>query len=48
MTKVLRKAITERSELENKYVKNETNENLKTCVCYFSLFLKEKCISLLF
>ena len=48
MTKVLRKAITERSELENKYVKNETNENLKTCVRYFSLFLKEKYISLLF
>ena len=23
-------------------------ENLKACVCYFSLFLKDKCISLLF
>ena len=28
MTKALRKAIMKRSELENKYVKNKTNENL--------------------
>ena len=31
MTKVLRKAIMKRSELENKYVKSKTNENLKSC-----------------
>ena len=30
MTKALRKAIMKRSELENKYVKNKTNENLKS------------------
>ena len=30
MTKVLRKAIMKRSELGNKYVKNKTNENLKS------------------
>ena len=30
MTKALRKAIMERSELENKHVKNKTNENLKS------------------
>ena len=29
MTKALRKAIMKRSELESKYVKNKTNENLK-------------------
>ena len=29
MTKRLRKAIMKRSELENKYLKNRTNENLK-------------------
>ena len=28
LTKTLRKAIMKRSELENKYVKNKTNENL--------------------
>ena len=28
MTKALRKVIMKRSELENKYVKNKTNENL--------------------
>ena len=30
MTKTLRKAIMKTSELEGKYVKNETNENLKS------------------
>ena len=30
MTKALRKAIMKRSELESKYVKNRTNENLKS------------------
>ena len=30
MTKALRKAIMKRSELESKYVKNKTNENLKS------------------
>ena len=30
MTKALRKAIMERSELESKYVKNKTSENLKS------------------
>ena len=30
MTKRLRKAIMKRSELENKYLKNRTNENLKS------------------
>ena len=30
MTKALRKAIMKRSELENKYAKNKTNENLKS------------------
>ena len=30
LTKALRKAIMERSELENKYIKNKTNENLKS------------------
>ena len=29
MTKALREAIMKRSELENNYVKNKTNENLK-------------------
>ena len=29
MTKVLRKSIIKRLELENKYVKNKANENLK-------------------
>ena len=28
MTKALRKAIMKKSELENKYIKNKTNENL--------------------
>ena len=28
LTKTLRKAIMKRSELENKYLKNKTNENL--------------------
>ena len=32
MTKVLRKAIMKRSELERKYVKNETSENLKSYI----------------
>ena len=30
MTKGLRKAIMKRSELESKYVKNKTSENLKS------------------
>ena len=30
MTKALRKAIMKRSKLESKYVKNKTNENLKS------------------
>ena len=30
MTTALRKAIMKRSELKNKYVKNKTNENLKS------------------
>ena len=30
MTKAFRKAIMKRSELQNKYVKNKTNENLKS------------------
>ena len=30
LTKALRKAIKKRSELESKYVKNKTNENLKS------------------
>ena len=30
MTKVLRETIMKRSELENEYVKNKTNENLKS------------------
>ena len=30
MTKAFRKAIMKRSELESKYVKNKTNENLKS------------------
>ena len=30
LTKALRKAIMKRSELESKYVKNKTNENLKS------------------
>ena len=30
MTKALRKVIMKRSELESKYVKNKTNENLKS------------------
>ena len=30
MTKALRKGIMKRSELESKYVKNNTNENLKS------------------
>ena len=30
MTKALRKAIMKRSELESKYLKNRTNENLKS------------------
>ena len=30
MTKALRKVIMKKSELENKYVKNKANENLKS------------------
>ena len=30
MTKTLRKAIMKRSELESKYVKNKTSENLRS------------------
>ena len=30
MTKALRKAMMKRSELESKYIKNKTNENLKS------------------
>ena len=30
MTKALRKAVAERSELKSKYVKNKTSENLKS------------------
>ena len=45
-------AIHQHSKVINKYAKdydkNKEPLYLKACVCYFSLFFKDKCISLLF
>ena len=49
MYKYISKEIIKKSKLRNNFLKarNDTDK-FKACVRYFSLFLKEKCISSLF